>query len=238
MPKIKCICKICQNEFFVYPSEKKRGQGIYCSRKCKDKGHSVWLKSLPTEKQPHYKGGLIETICFKCGKEIKVKRCKKNKKVFCSKSCANSVHSGERPKERIKRICKNCDKIFEIHPNKLKRKDRNTGLFCSMKCRASYNIKKQGKTNTDIEIILENWLIENKINYEKNKLVEGICVDFFIKPNIVLFADGDYWHNLPKTKKRDKSQNKLLKGNDWKVIRLWGSEIKKGIRPNEILPNN
>ena len=104
-----------------------------------------------------------------------------------------------------------------------------------MKCRASYNIKHQRKTNTDIENIIENWIVNKKILYEKNKLVEGICVDFFVKPNICIFADGDYWHNLPETKKRDKRQNKLLKGYNWKVVRLLGSEIKKGKRPNEIL---
>jgi spore germination protein YaaH len=32
--KIKVVCKTCQNDFYVWPSDRKRGRSVYCSKKC------------------------------------------------------------------------------------------------------------------------------------------------------------------------------------------------------------
>jgi very-short-patch-repair endonuclease len=54
-----------------------------------------------------------------------------------------------------------------------------------------------------------------------------------IEPNLVVFCDGDYWHNLPNYKDRDKRQNKELKKLGYKVCRLWEHEIIN--EPNKCL---
>jgi len=83
---------------------------------------------------------------------------------------------------------------------------------------------------------LEEWLQHNNIKYEKQLPLEGITiVDFFIEPNVCLYADGNYWHGLEIVKKRDKQIDAKLEKYGYRVIRLWGSEIKDGVRPNEIL---
>lgn len=41
------VCKICKKEFIVWTSVVKRGGGIYCSRKCQDRGQSIRMKNAP-----------------------------------------------------------------------------------------------------------------------------------------------------------------------------------------------
>ncbi len=48
-----------------------------------------------------------------------------------------------------------------------------------------------------------------------------------VYPNIVIFADGDYWHSLPHAIKRDIEVDKKLLENNYKIMRFKGSEINK-----------
>lgn len=88
------------------------------------------------------------------------------------------------------------------------------------------------KKDTSIELALEEELERSKINYEKDvPLCNITVVDFYLpKCKIVIYADGDYWHNLPEVKERDKEQNKILKKNGYKVFRFWGREINKSAK--------
>lgn len=62
------------------------------------------------------------------------------------------------------------------------------------------------KKDTNIEIILFNILSNLNIKFERHKAIKRICqADAFIKPNIVLFADGDFWHCNPRFYKEPKS---------------------------------
>lgn len=86
--------------------------------------------------------------------------------------------------------------------------------------------------DTDIELILEDWLKNKGIKYEKQKqLLCLTLVDFFVEPNICIYVDGDYWHSLPKIRQRDGIIRKTLRDNGYRTIWLKGSEIKKGVRP-------
>lgn len=93
--------------------------------------------------------------------------------------------------------------------------------FCSQDC---YR-KNPPRGDTDIEKILENWLIENNFEYEKQKRIFKTHVDFFIEPNICLYADGDYWHSSEKRQIADERINNQLIESGYIVIRLKGSEI-------------
>ena len=70
--------------------------------------------------------------------------------------------------------------------------------------------------------------------------IEGICVPDFVFPlqSVIINCDGDYWHgNLKffneldaiqkKTRKRDITQNKILKEKGWLVLRFWEHFIKE-----------
>ena len=99
--------------------------------------------------------------------------------------------------------------------------------------------KRQGKSHTGIENKIEDWLKENNIEYESQKVINGIgcstIVDFFVPPNICLFCDGDYWHTTPLAMAHDRFVNKGLADRGYEVIRLWGHEINAGIRPIQLL---
>jgi len=50
--------------------------------------------------------------------------------------------------------------------------------------------------------------------------------DFLIKPNLIVFVDGNYWHNFPHGTEKDKKQTDWLKNNSYKVLRIWEHELK------------
>ena len=225
---MKVKCQECNKEFNVYPSYVKRGNGKYCSRTCKDKAQSKYMKNLSKEDRPNWKGGLITKRCLNCNKEIKVKLCKKDKLSFCSKSCSASFNGKLREKKGKYIICKVCGKEKYYHESIFKRTDRNQGLFCSMKCRAIYFMGKTPKKGTTIELKVKDWLIKNNINFSEQSIIKGICVtDFFIHPNICLFVDGDYWHSLPERIIKDKEQEKMLIKDGYNFIRIKESDIRE-----------
>lgn len=133
---------------------------------------------------------------------------------YCSREC---TYEGQLKQKTV--TCAYCGKEFSTNQARDKK-------LCSVKCQRLYS------GQTDIEKIIEDWLIENKIEHEKEKPLLGVTiVDFFIKPNICVYCDGDYWHTLSNIKRKDFLQNRTLKENGFKVIRLWGNDIKKGRRP-------
>jgi G:T-mismatch repair DNA endonuclease (very short patch repair protein) len=94
------------------------------------------------------------------------------------------------------------------------------------------------KLNTNIERILFDILKKLEINAKKQIPILRICQsDAFIEPNIVLFADGDYWHcnpkfyPKPKTQAqikniiKDKVQNNRLIKNGFIVKRFWEHDL-------------
>ena len=83
--------------------------------------------------------------------------------------------------------------------------------------------------DTSIEIKLQNWLKEQNIEFETHYPILG-QPDIFIKPNIVIFADGCYWHKclecgFGELRQRDKSVTEELQKQGYTVIRLWEHQI-------------
>ena len=78
--------------------------------------------------------------------------------------------------------------------------------------------------DTKIEKILQSMLKDNEIKYETHRMYvkRGLRIhgqpDIFIKPNICIYADGDYWHANPKFYKPNDViiQNKKAK-DKWKT---------------------
>jgi very-short-patch-repair endonuclease len=186
--------------------------------------------------------------CPVCGNEYyvypsTVKRCKGK---FCSKSCAAKSNNKDRDYKSGKEHSnwRGGPNIFtcEICGEEV-RSRKKIARFCSAECKDKAHSKYMLETppmvpccDTDIERILESWLIENDIEHEKQTVIKDICrTDFFVQPNICIFADGDYWHQQKKTVVRDKWVNRQLEKNGYKIIRILGSDIKKGVRPDELL---
>lgn len=83
---------------------------------------------------------------------------------------------------------------------------------------------------TSIEVKLYNELKKRGLLFETQKLINGrFIVDAYIPSlNLVIEADGDYWHSLPKTVGKDKAENAYLTKCGYKLLRLPEHEINDG----------
>lgn len=82
--------------------------------------------------------------------------------------------------------------------------------------------------DTKPEVAFQDLLTELGIPFKKHIPVLGICqTDVFIEPNICVFIDGDYWHNLPSAIIRDIRNNYILSTNGYEVLRFWEHELVK-----------
>lgn len=83
---------------------------------------------------------------------------------------------------------------------------------------------------TSIELKLQNSLKQRSIKFEIYKSISNITQpDIFIEPNICIYADGSYWHSLPKRIERDKKINGTLIENGFKILRFSESEINHNL---------
>ena len=86
----------------------------------------------------------------------------------------------------------------------------------SMKWKATSIEKKLWKELESMEIIFYK-------NYHlKNRTIPDAYIP---EKKIAIYADGDYWHNLPNWKERDIKINAWLLENGYRVVRLWEHEI-------------
>ena len=95
------------------------------------------------------------------------------------------------------------------------------------------------KNDTSIEIKIENTLLELNIPYQKQIHISNKTVcNFFIKPNIIIYADGDYWHSLPDVVVRDIKINDFLYKNGYNVYRFSETEINTNLKSIKYKLNN
>lgn len=83
---------------------------------------------------------------------------------------------------------------------------------------------------TSIEKIVYNALEKIGVQFEKQKLInDKFVVDAYVpSQNLIIEADGDYWHSLERIIKKDKAENAYLTKCGFKLIRLTEKEIMKG----------
>jgi len=129
---------------------------------------------------------------------------------------------GKHPSDETKRKLSRA-KMGEKNPNYGKCHSEETRA----KIRAARLKQVFPKRDTSIEVALQEELNSRNIEYEKHVSVCDVCQPDMVFPDkmVAVFADGDYWHNLPSYKIRDKNQNKVLGEEGWHVLRFWEHEI-------------
>ena len=91
------------------------------------------------------------------------------------------------------------------------------------------------KGPTGIERKLYKKLEELGLEFRRQAKIAGWLVDAYIPDlNLVIEADGDYWHSLPEVIKRDQLKVDKLKDVGYSVLRLKGSVINSGKFENMI----
>jgi very-short-patch-repair endonuclease len=107
--------------------------------------------------------------------------------------------------------------------------------------------KCKNRKNSWIEIFIEKLLLENHIEFKKQKSMGYFIMDFYIpKNNLVIECQGDYWHANPikysilnysetqrKNVERDKRKKEYLEKNNIQGIFIWEKDIRES--PQKII---
>lgn len=89
--------------------------------------------------------------------------------------------------------------------------------------------------NTSIELALQEELNRREIRYETHIPICKTCTPdiLFSDLKTAVFADGNHWHSKEFKNgavwERDRRQDKILRENDWQVLRFWGNEIREDV---------
>jgi len=240
------ICLNCKTSF------KGRNNRKFCSQKCFGlfngfkKGDSPWNKGkkttykhgsgwklskkalknhhFPTKEECSYWKGKIFTEEHRShisesliGKEVSKET---RQRMSVAKTGCASWFKGKKRKPFSKEHKR---KLSEYQKENLRSKDyyQKIGLL---------GVKKQqdAKEPTSIEKKLYEELKNRGILFEKQRLINGkFLVDAYIPSlNLVIEADGDYWHSLNRVKKHDKAKNAYLTKCGYSLLRITGTEIR------------
>lgn len=85
---------------------------------------------------------------------------------------------------------------------------------------------------TSIEKKVYEELKRRDLLFETQKLINGrFLVDAYIPSlNLVIEADGDYWHNLDRIKKKDKAENAYLTKCGFNLVRWREADINTDVK--------
>jgi len=101
------------------------------------------------------------------------------------------------------------------------------GKTCTKLCSSIKGYLGGDRKETGIELKLQALLVELELPFVTQKPLMGITVaDIYIAPNVVIFADGTYWHSGEQKVKDQVITNKLKKGK-YEVLRLSEDVINK-----------
>ncbi len=219
--------------------EKRKNSKAYQN---KGKQQSKTLKKT-YEEHPEIKKQISETllntykehpeILINMGKTQK-QRYKENPQLIINMS-KNKKEEYNKPEFREKmskikkdQINENPEKFFEI--------SRKGGLASAAKLtpeerqKRSVNAYKGLKRISSIEKIIAKELTKRNIYFiQQVNMLDRYRVDFLVNDDIIIEADGMYWHNLPGIQEKDKIRDEILKLHGFIVFRFWEDEIKKDV---------
>lgn len=249
--KVNCLC--CGKEFETLPNKIESGKSKYCGRGCKDthqkelyrkEGNPVYGRKA-SEKEKENRSKMISNLWK--NKEFRIK-VKNGQERFLKE---NGYWPGTDENSKIKRIKTNIEKYGVENILSIEKYQELRETVCLEKYgKTSLELAREGlkKTrSTSIEIKISKLLIEYGIKFETQYDLfydedKFKTYDFYLKDyNLLIEADGDYWHAHPNkylnendltevqkiNKKNDIFKNELALNNDYNLVRFWESEIKK-----------
>lgn len=203
-------CKVCKRKFNDFI-----GLGVHYARTHK-------IKSL---------AGRIARRCLNCEVEFISLKCQ-NKRL-CSKKCANIYNGtnrkGKKRLETGRHISKALTgrKLSKSHIENVRK--AILGTKYSKERLLNYQKRKWSYKDTSIELKLQQALKEVNVKFRTHESILG-RPDIFIEPNLCIFADGDYWHNLPGRKEYDDNISHKLRRQGHSVLRFWEHDINQTIK--------
>ncbi len=251
--RVKIKCLYCDNEFDTLPNKIKTGKSKYCSRDCKDNHQKeLYLKDgNPVYGNKHtneWKEWNSERVKELWSSEEHRNKVKLGQERFFEE---NGFWCGTDEESLRKKIETNLERYGVDNISKLPEtiiKRDNTCLERYGK--TSIDILRYsswGGSDTKIEIKISNLLIENNIKFETQFYIyydnnRYKSYDFYLKDfNLLIEADGDYWHVNPnkystdsilteaqiKNTINDTFKNELAKKHNHNLVRFWETDINK-----------
>lgn len=90
----------------------------------------------------------------------------------------------------------------------------------------------RGLHKTDIEVIMQTALKENKIEFVEEYPIRckyGYIVDFFLPEyNMIVECDGERWHKEGNS--HDRKRDKFLEKKGYIILRFKGEEIRNNVQ--------
>jgi hypothetical protein len=250
--RIEKICENCGNIFLIKESSIKYGRGRCCSRKCVDENK----KKNVGDKNP--------VFGKKQSEEQKKQTSARTKQMWNNPSFRKHIDDkrkeykdktgyavGASPESIARRKKTMLEKYGAEHNwmvKKIRQKCEDTCMKLYGKRSWEFAYEAMENKETLIEVIIRKILEEEKIKFESYYKVyteDGKYkeYDFYLTDkNILIEADGDYWHANPKIFSKDTLNETQIKNitndeyknnlaNDKKItlLRFWESDI---IKPN------
>ena len=219
----------------------KRGHGKFCSQSC---AISYNHKGLPKPKsrinvakatnalrgKPAWNRlPQILIICKQCGKTFYVQNCFGKTTKFCSRKCHylfNKTIRGDKHFlfNQVPKICEWCGREYWVTQSR-----KETAHFCSCQCHGAYSVRKANKISKP-EIIVNDALTNLGLLFESQYRIGKYSCDFALPQyNLVIEVDGDYWHSLSASIKRDKRKDIYLSSKGWIVLRFKEKDIYRNL---------
>ena len=205
-------CPICGNEIKKWKGRNKGGYFKFCSCKCAqvDKNTRDKIKNTCLEK-------------YGVDNAAKAKDIQSKMKNTCLKKYGTkNIFSSEIGKKKIKEtLLKKYGVENPQQNNEIKKKTKETllkkyGITCGFQKCKKYNVSKG-----ELELFYFIKSIKPTAIHNDRKNIFPLELDIFLEENnIGIEYDGEYWHNLPKMKKRDYLKNKICKEKGIKLIRV------------------
>jgi len=232
--EIGVFCKECKTHTkktvkYLRSHIRNKRKGLYCSRVCADKAHS---KRMRGKNNPNYEGKFHGKTMRDRTPEERKEIGRKISEAMLKNGSVSGENNGRYAGGFRAHKCVICDKESKFRPYVhrliISGKQKPT---CSVQCAAALARRGIIQERTSIEIKMADELSERGIEYiEQYNLGDKFRLDFFLPEyNIVIECDGDYWHNLPDVKKRDKSKNAYIKACGYSLYRFWESEINEDV---------
>lgn len=201
--RVEVVCQICGKGTLRAPSTAAQG-GKYCSRECMGKG-----KRRPAT-----------FVCMGCGSRIETNASGAATHKYCSWECYKAT-------KELLINCEVCGKERRVTKQQLKLGAR----FCSWSCASIHKLKHGVLASpTSIELLLYAALDELGTTYVRQyRIPEARTIpDAYVSEHrLVIYADGEYWHSLPKIAARDARQNARLAELGYTVRRLSEADLRR-----------
>jgi len=169
--------------------------------------------------------------CKHCDKDIVDLEC--NKRKFCNKICKDLFYKGRSNAANKKSSPRKGKTRLDICNGDIKKATQwSSNASKSLKGKPKFIMQPGKNCDTKPELAFQKVLTDNNIHYVKHHRIylgeRRSCIpDMVINNRIVIFIDGDYWHNFPHGTSKDHETNALLENMHYVVVRIWEWEVYK-----------